>query len=92
MRFDILGLMQNDMVTKALGEAKASNMESAFAGTVVKNVVNNMDSYRNTAKLEEACTALGASVFALSPDNPFELTALQRVSAEQALKASAFTV
>ena len=88
MHFDILGLMQNEMVKKALAEAKASSMETTFADIVVGKVNSNID----LCALERASTALGASVFALSPNNPFELTDLQRVSAENALKASAFRV
>lgn len=88
MRFDILGLMQNELVKKALAEAKASSMETTFADIVVGKVNSNID----LMALERASTALAASVFALSPNNPFELTDLQRVSAENALKASAFRV
>ena len=76
------------LLKKALAEAKASSMETTFADIVVGKVNSNID----LMALERASTALAASVFALSPNNPFELTDLQRVSAENALKASAFRV
>ena len=91
MKFDINGLMQNPLVLEALKAAPSSGIESVFAARVTDNVVSALRSGKGR-DFESACLALGASVFALSPDNPHPLTALKKVSAEQALKASAFRV